>query len=192
MDRPHLDEASKPLPIWRGTRSSNPFRSGGESTNFLFLSRRRPFNTSGGARADGTAEPRDVLEASADVKARRASRLDQPSRAGCGLICASIHFKGPERAKLTPSIGGPYPVFASIVSYPDFPMIYRWPAAALGQLGRVAEAKAMLDDEKALEESTMRADEFAAAGDDNGDAMWRRIANTVVQLANNTPPGLVH
>src|SRR6516162_6837085 len=29
-------------------------------------------------------------------------------------------------------------------------MIYRWPAAALGQLGRVAEAKAMLDDEKAL------------------------------------------
>ena len=71
-------------------------------------------------------------------------------------------------------------------------MIYRWPAAALGQLGRVAEAKAMLDDEKALEESTMRADELAAAGDDNGDAMWRRIANAVVQLANNTPPGLVH
>ena len=50
----------------------------------------------------------------------------------------------------------------------------------------------MLDDEKALEESTMRADEFAAAGDDKGDAMWRRIANAVVQLANNTPPGLVH
>jgi hypothetical protein len=78
---------------------------------------------------------------------RRAWRLDQPSRAGCGLICASIDFKGPEWAA-RPSIGGPYPVFASIVSYPDFPMIYRWPAAALGQLGRVAEAKAMLDDEK--------------------------------------------
>src|SRR5260370_12422838 len=28
-----------------------------------------------------------------------------------------------------------------IRSYPDFPMIYRWPAAALGQLGRTAEAK---------------------------------------------------
>jgi glutathione S-transferase len=28
-----------------------------------------------------------------------------------------------------------------IRSYPDFPMIYRWPAAALGQLGRAAEAK---------------------------------------------------
>jgi adenylate cyclase len=32
-----------------------------------------------------------------------------------------------------------------IRSYPDFPMIYRWPAAALGQLGRTAEAKAALD-----------------------------------------------
>src|SRR5260370_7496532 len=33
-------------------------------------------------------------------------------------------------------------------SYPDFPMIYRWSAAALGQLGRTAEAKEAL--EKAL------------------------------------------
>src|SRR5205823_3897238 len=32
-----------------------------------------------------------------------------------------------------------------IRSYPDFPMIYRWPAAALGQLGRTAEAKGALD-----------------------------------------------
>jgi adenylate cyclase len=32
-----------------------------------------------------------------------------------------------------------------IRSYPDFPMIYRWPAAALGQLGRAAEAKERLD-----------------------------------------------
>jgi adenylate cyclase len=32
-----------------------------------------------------------------------------------------------------------------ILSYPDFPMIYRWPAAALGQLGRVAEAKEALE-----------------------------------------------
>ena len=32
-----------------------------------------------------------------------------------------------------------------IRSYPDFPMIYRWPAAALGQLGRAAEAKEWLD-----------------------------------------------
>jgi hypothetical protein len=43
-------------------------------------------------------------------------------------------------------------------------------------------AKLMLNryDEKALEESTMRADELAAGGDDNGDAMCRRIANAVV------------
>jgi adenylate cyclase len=32
-----------------------------------------------------------------------------------------------------------------ILSYPDFPMIYRWPAAALGQLGRVLEAKEALE-----------------------------------------------
>jgi adenylate cyclase len=32
-----------------------------------------------------------------------------------------------------------------IRSYPDFAMIYRWPAAALGQLGRTAEAKEMLE-----------------------------------------------
>jgi len=41
------------------TRSSNSSPSSGESTNFRFLSRRRPFNTSGGARADGTAVPRE-------------------------------------------------------------------------------------------------------------------------------------
>ena len=38
----------------------------------------------------------------------------------------------------------------------------------------------------------MRADELAAAGDDNGTATWRRITIAVVQLANNTPPGPVH
>src|SRR5215469_14904508 len=32
-----------------------------------------------------------------------------------------------------------------IRSYPDFPMIYRWPAAALGQLGRTAEAREWLE-----------------------------------------------
>jgi tetratricopeptide (TPR) repeat protein len=32
-----------------------------------------------------------------------------------------------------------------IRSYPDFPMIYRWSAAALGQLGRTAEAKEELE-----------------------------------------------
>ena len=32
-----------------------------------------------------------------------------------------------------------------IRSYPVFPMIYRWPAAALGQLGRTVEAKEWLD-----------------------------------------------
>ena len=46
--------------------------------------------------------------------------------------------------------------------------------------------------EKALEESAMRADELAAAGDDDGAATWRRITDAVVHLANNTPPGPVH
>jgi hypothetical protein len=40
---------------------------------------------------------------------------------------------------------------------------------------------------RALEESTARADEFAAAEEQNGAATWRRIANAVVQLANTTP-----
>jgi hypothetical protein len=44
----------------------------------------------------------------------------------------------------------------------------------------------------ALEETVTRADELAAAGDDNGAATWRRIMNAVVQLANQIPPGPVH
>ena len=32
-----------------------------------------------------------------------------------------------------------------IRSYPDFPMIYRWPAAALGQLGRTEKTKKWLE-----------------------------------------------
>ena len=46
--------------------------------------------------------------------------------------------------------------------------------------------------EKALEESAMRDDELAAAGDDKGAATWRRITIAVEQLANNTPSGPVH
>jgi hypothetical protein len=44
---------------------------------------------------------------------------------------------------------------------------------------------------RALEENTARADEFAAAHDQNSAATWRRIANAVVQLDNKTPPGPV-
>jgi hypothetical protein len=46
--------------------------------------------------------------------------------------------------------------------------------------------------EKALEESTTRADELPSAGDDNGVALWRRISDAVGQLVNTTPPGPVH
>jgi hypothetical protein len=46
--------------------------------------------------------------------------------------------------------------------------------------------------DKALEESTARAEELAVAGDGNGAATWRRITNAVAQLANVTPPGPVH
>jgi hypothetical protein len=42
---------------------------------------------------------------------------------------------------------------------------------------------------RALEESTARADELAAGGDHDGAVTWRRIANAVAQLANNTPTG---
>jgi hypothetical protein len=46
--------------------------------------------------------------------------------------------------------------------------------------------------DKAPEESAARADELAAAGDDDGAMTWRRITDAVLQLANNTPPGPVH
>ena len=46
--------------------------------------------------------------------------------------------------------------------------------------------------EKALEESAMRADELAAAGDRDSAATWRRITDAVGQLASITPPGPVH
>jgi hypothetical protein len=46
--------------------------------------------------------------------------------------------------------------------------------------------------DRALEESTTRADELAAEGDHNGAAVWRQISSAVSQLANNVPPGPVH
>ena len=46
--------------------------------------------------------------------------------------------------------------------------------------------------EKALEESTARADELSAAEDHNGADTWRRITVAVEQLANTTPPAREH
>jgi hypothetical protein len=46
--------------------------------------------------------------------------------------------------------------------------------------------------DKAADESAARADELAAAGDEDGAATWRRITNAVGELANTTPPGPVH
>jgi len=46
--------------------------------------------------------------------------------------------------------------------------------------------------DKALEESAARADELAAAGDNDGVVTWLRIAHAVGELANKTPPGPVH
>ena len=63
------------------------------------------------------------------------------------------------------------------------PEIDIWRAAQL-MLKRYAD--------KALEESAARTDELVAAGDDDGAAVWRRITDAVVQLANKTPPGMVH
>jgi hypothetical protein len=46
--------------------------------------------------------------------------------------------------------------------------------------------------EKAFDESSTRAHELAADGDDDGASTWRRITAAVVQLANNIPPGPVN
>jgi hypothetical protein len=45
---------------------------------------------------------------------------------------------------------------------------------------------------KALDESAVRANELALAGDDDGAATWRRIMGAVTQLTIKTPPGRVH
>ena len=42
--------------------------------------------------------------------------------------------------------------------------------------------------EKALDESAVRADELALAGDDTGAATWRRIMSAVTELANRPRP----
>jgi hypothetical protein len=46
--------------------------------------------------------------------------------------------------------------------------------------------------DKAAEESAARADELAAAGDEDGAVTWRRITNAVGKLGNNTPSGPIH
>ena len=46
--------------------------------------------------------------------------------------------------------------------------------------------------DKALKESSSRADELTAAGDHQGADTWRRIAAAIIQLANDTPPGPPH
>ena len=43
--------------------------------------------------------------------------------------------------------------------------------------------------DKAIEESSERADELAAQDDYNGEAIWRRITDAVSQFVNTTPPG---
>ena len=69
-------------------------------------------------------------------------------------------------------------------NYPRLiPEIDIWRAAAL-MLKRYGE--------KALDESATRADELAAGGDHDGVAVWRRITDAVLQLANTTPPGPLH
>jgi hypothetical protein len=41
-------------------------------------------------------------------------------------------------------------------------------------------------------ESAIRAEELAEEGDHNGAAVWWLVTSAIEQLANRTPPGLVH
>jgi hypothetical protein len=66
---------------------------------------------------------------------------------------------------------------------PVIPEIDIWRAANL-MLKRYGD--------KAPEESAARADELAAQDDYNGEAVWRRIADAVGQLANRTPAEPLH
>jgi hypothetical protein len=57
---------------------------------------------------------------------------------------------------------------------------------------RAAQLMLKCYSDKAIDESAARADELVAAGDGNGAVVWRRISAAVAQLANTTPPGMVH
>jgi len=46
--------------------------------------------------------------------------------------------------------------------------------------------------ETAQQESARRADEFAAAGDPDGAAGWRRVIDAIDQLASTAPAGPLH
>jgi hypothetical protein len=46
--------------------------------------------------------------------------------------------------------------------------------------------------DKAGTEGMARADALATAGDREGEAVWRRITQAVLQLENKTPLGPVH
>jgi hypothetical protein len=45
---------------------------------------------------------------------------------------------------------------------------------------------------KAGVEAAARAAALKTAGDREGEAVWRRIADAILQLENKTPPGSVH
>jgi hypothetical protein len=57
---------------------------------------------------------------------------------------------------------------------------------------RVANLMVTRYGEEAMLEAAERAHELAADGDGAGTATWLRITAAIGQLANTTPPGLVH
>ena len=57
---------------------------------------------------------------------------------------------------------------------------------------RVANLMLKRYGDTALVESARRADDLAAVDDFAGVAVWCWIINAVDQLANTTPPGMVH
>jgi hypothetical protein len=67
-------------------------------------------------------------------------------------------------------------------------------SGAISEIGIWRTAQLMLKrcGEKALEESAVRADELALAGDDDGAATWRLITAAVTELANTTPRAPMH
>ena len=60
------------------------------------------------------------------------------------------------------------------------------------EIWRAANLMLKRYDDKAADESAARADELAAQDDYKGEAVWRRIADAVGQLVNQTPAGPLH
>jgi hypothetical protein len=135
----------------------------------------------------GPAAPHSANEMTcwpASARVGNAKNNDPGLRTDCGLTIFAARVA--QRRQILPVTIDPYSLAAKPMEMSFrsvIPEIDIWRAAnlMLKRYGDQAEAK-----------SAARADELAAGGDHNGEAVWRRITDAVAQLTNQTRPGPMH